>query len=387
MDEQKEFQTNSNPPQNQNLNNPIPAGIPADATFVVEPQVTEPVPDIVIPTLRTYKSDINQTVSRDKISTAKILIAEQNKQKTQDEKNSNTSITRPTNILVLILSIILITAAIGVIIYFGYTKVIKQTFTTEIKLPESFLFIFNKQEFIDVSVGYSQITQDVRVVLNNTNLKDGMYTEIVFYKNSQNTKEKERINSSEFLSLYGIKLPTNIARSISKDFVYGTYKINGKNEPFLVLGINDYETLYSSMLVWESTLALDIKDFFPVLNNLFDITNNKNNIQLQTTATTSSMGTTTGINSVSSTTSSSSTSTSSLQNQLQTTEEQQQTINRNIRFIDVVFSNKDARSVRDPNGNPFFYYSFIDNTKILFAQDPRLLNEITKKIKAKSLVR
>lgn len=385
MDEKKEFQTNSNPPQNQFTPNPIPAGIPVDATLAVETQTTEPVPDIEIPTLRTYKSDIHQTVNKDKISTAKILIAEQNKQRVQQEKNEDTSIKRPTNILVLILSVILITGAIAIIGYFGYTKVIKQTFTTEIKVPESFLFIFDEQKFVDVSVGYSQIIQDVKDSLNNVELKDGLYTEFVFYKNNQSTKEKERISSSEFFSLYGIKLPTNIARSISKDFVYGSYKINGKQEPFLVVGITDYEMYYSSMFVWESTLALDIKDFFPVLTNLFDITNNKNNIQFQITSTSSnSIATTTGTTSISNASSSSSTST--LQ-QIETPEEHQQTINRSIRFIDVVFSNKDARAVRDPNGTPFFYYAFIDNTKVIFAQDPRLLNEVIKKIKAKSLVR
>jgi hypothetical protein len=58
-----------------------------------------------------------------------------------------------------------------------------------------------------------------------------------------------------------------------------------------------------------------------------------------------------------------------------------------VRFIDVVFSNKDARVVRDSNGNPLFYYAFIDKTKILFAQNPKVLNEISRKIKEKKLVR
>lgn len=387
MDEQKEFKTDSNSTQNNISQNTIPAGIPVDATSVVKPESNEPVPDIEIPTLRTYKSDINQTVNKDKISTAKILIAEQNKQKIEQEKNEDTSIKRPTNILVLLLSILLIISAIAVIGYFGYTKVIKQTFNTEIKLPESFLFIFDNQKSIDISGGYSQVVQGVKSVLDSSEIKDGTYTEFVFYKNNQETKGKERISSSEFFSLYGIKLPTNISRSISKDFVYGTYKINGKNEPFLVLGVNDYQVVYSSMFVWESTLALDVKDLFPVLTNLFDITKIKNNTQNQVSTTTTSVVASTTIKTNYSSTTNATSAISIQTDKVQTPEEQQQVINRSVRFIDVVFSNKDARAIRDSNGTPFFYYAFIDNTKILFAQDPRLLNEIIKKVKSKSLVR
>jgi hypothetical protein len=62
-------------------------------------------------------------------------------------------------------------------------------------------------------------------------------------------------------------------------------------------------------------------------------------------------------------------------------------INRNIRFLDSIFSNNDARAVRDPNGNPFFYYAFLDKTKVLFAQDPKVLSQIKQKIKEKNLVR
>jgi hypothetical protein len=371
MDEQKELQNDSTP-----LDTAIQSPI-------------EVTPDIDIPTLRTYKGDINQTVNRDKISTAKILIAEQNRQKVRQEKVMDTSIKRPTNILVLILSIALIVVSLGAIGYFGYTKVMVKIIEP-VKVPMSFLFIFDQEKFIEVSQDTLNLFQDVQKEVDSlASAKNETYTDIIFYKTNSGTKENVRISSLEFFNLFDISLPINIKRSISNNFVYGMYKTDGRMEPFLVLGINDYETMYSSMFIWESTLALDIKDLFPVLRDLFDLTKNKQ-IQINTDVATTTQTTSTSTLA----TSTNATTTAPSIDIAITPEEQKQLniekttqINRTIRFIDIVFSNKDARAVRDPNGNPFFYYSFIDKTKIIFAQDPKLLTEISRKIKEKNLVR
>jgi hypothetical protein len=363
-----------------------------------EPQVdsiasqapVEPIPDIDIPTLRTYKSDINQTINRDKISTAKVLIAEQNRQRKTQEKFSDTSIKRPTNILVLLLSIILIVAALGGIGYFGYTKVIVKSFDP-VTVPISFLFIFDQEKFIDSEKDPSEVYQSVESNMQSiSQSKDGTYTDFIFYKTNPETNDKTRITSAEFFKLYDISLPTNIARSIAKEFVYGAYKTEGKTEPFLVLGISEYETMYSTMFVWEETLALDIKDLFPVLKDLFDLTKKRpiTEVALQATSTaTTIQKTSTSTIKATSTATTTSQIPLSPEQEFQKQIEDQRVINRNISFIDTVFSNKDVRAVRDQNGTPFFYYSFIDKTKILFAQDPKVLSEISRKIKEKSLVR
>lgn len=400
MNEQKELQTNSAPSQVP-PSAPIPSGIPHDASVgmgidsPVEPEKPiEVTPDIEIPTLRTYKSDVHQTVNKDKISTAKIFIAEQNRRRKQDEV-AQTSIKRPTNIVVLLLSIILIVASLGGIAYFGYTRVLVKTFEP-IAVPVSFLFIFDQEKLIEISEDTFDIPFEVqKQVASLSTANNETYTDIVFYKIDPTTEENSRITSTEFLELFEINLPTNIRRSISNSFVYGMYKTDGKIEPFLVLGINDYEVMYSSMFVWESTLALDIKDLFPVLKDLFDLTKRKQ-LQIAIDAATTTPATSTSISATSTATTTPATTTVPIveveteltpEEQYKLEVEQTTQINRSIRFIDIVFSNKDARAVRDPNGTPFFYYAFIDKTKILFAQDPKLLNEISRKIKEKNLVR
>lgn len=370
MDEQKELETNS----------------------VTLESTTEPLPDIDVPTLRTYKGDISHTVTHDKITTAKILLAEQKKEERSQGIISETSIKRPTNILMTILSVIFILAGIGAIGYFGYTEVVKKTFSP-ITVPASFLFIFDKEKFIDGTKDKYEIYADVEKNIQElSTLKDGTYTDLVFYKSDPKTEEKKRITSADFFALYEINLPTNIARSISQDFVYGIYKIDGRLEPFLVVGLVDYENTFSSMFIWEQTLALDIKDLFPTLKNLFDIT--KRNIVTNqeiatTTASSTVVGTTTEIAVAQATTTSVATTTEIVtpEQQAEQEVEQREVINRTVRFIDLVFSNKDTRAVRDPKGTPIFYYAFINRDKILFAQDPKIVGEINRKIKEKSLIR
>jgi hypothetical protein len=392
MDEQKELQKNS---ATQNTQTPsIPSGIPQEMSFdiqtkeVVLENPNEPIPNIEIPTLRTYKSDINQTVNRDKISTAKILIAEQNRQRTNQNKDFDTSIKRPTNILFLILSVTLIVIGVGGIGYFGYKKVVKPIPAPAVA-PATFLFVFDQQKFVDGTKDLIEIRQAISSHASElASAKDETFVDVIFYKTNPDTKQNTRITASELFLAYDISLPVNISRNLGKDFVYGLYKTNGKVEPFLVLSITDYEIFYPTMFTWESTLALDIKDLFPNLFNLFDITRRQtNNIAVATSTSATSTSTSTSTKNIIPT---KATTTEPILTPEQIRQQQieaRNVINRDVRFIDSVFSNHDARAIRNSNGNPFFYYAFIDKTKILFAQDPKVLNQIKQKIKEKSLVR
>lgn len=380
----------------------IPSGIPEDASTGMldskEVEIQNPaeqVPDIDIPTLRTYKSDISQTVNKDKISTAKILIAEQNRNKQEQIKNFDTSIKRPTNIIVLLISIVLIVSAVGALGYFGYTKITanKVDFVPTVA-PTTFLFVFDNQKYINAETDVFDLENNLDSISKEAeSFENRTYTDVIFYKTDSETKENSRITALEFFSKFDIDLPTNIARSIGRDFVYGLYTENGKTEPFLVVSIIDYEIAYSSIFTWESTLALDIRSLFPNLKDLFDISKNKmipplDNPIIANATTTNATSTEIATTTASTTITSTSTEPElSPEEQIEKQIEMRNVINRNIRFLDIVFSNKDARTVRDSNGTPFFYYSFIDKTKIIFAQKPELLSEITRKMKEKSLVR
>ncbi len=355
MDEQKELEKNSAPAEH-----------------------VEEVPDIEIPTLRTYKSDINRTVHQDKITTAKILMAEQRKESVSKEKKSQTSVKKPGNLFALIFGVLFVAGAIGLIGYFGYTKIIKKTFQA-INIAPSFLFIFDDEQFIDASKDRTQVISEVDQTMTEiAQMKDGTFTDIIFTTDDTNTDETVRITSSKFFEIYGIALPTNISRSISQDFVYGVYKTNGRIEPFLVVGLVDFENAFDTMFIWETTLALDIKDIFPVLKNLFDISKRSTIIDTPVVATSTASTTITSTSTISASTTATTASSTPIEElspeeEFQRQNELRQIINRTIRFVDIVLYNRDVRGVRDSNGNPFFYYTFVDRNKILFAQDDPLV--------------
>ncbi len=340
----------------------------------------DPLPDIEIPTLRTYKNDIGRTVETDKITTAKILLAEQKKQEKQKAFVPETSVKKPKNILALLLGLLFTAGAIGVVGFFVYTKLLPKTPEITFNTSSFFLFAFDKEELVDVAKSKSEVFANVNTVIASASQgKEGTYTDIVFYKTDPVTEAASRISAADFFKLYEVELPTNIARSISKDFVYGLHKSGTTVEPFVVIGLVDFENAFGSMFAWEPTLAIDMKEFFPKLKELF-ADNPEVPLEIPV-ATTTATSTATSTAAVASSTPVAATSTAT------TTVPAYKPINRNVQFVDVVLANRDTRALRDENGTPYFYYTFIDRDKILFAQDPSLIPDIVRKIREKQLVR
>jgi len=345
----------------------------------------DPFHDVEIPNLRTYKSDISHTVQTDRVTSAKILMSEQRKRELKSAEENATSLKKPTNTFALIFGLLFGIAAIGMLGYFGYSQMknTKAPITT-FKNEYLFAFIFDDQKLIDTSKSKIEIYQNVENILSEAaNQKNNTYTDIVFFKTDQETKENERITTAQFFTLYDIALPFTIANSISKDFVYGIYKTSQKAEPFLIVGLVDYENAYDSMFDWEDLLAYDLKAFFPniqkilnppvVVNTIAPSANEEN-------ATSTESATTTQANTQSAS------STEQISGE-EFSEPLPEVVRRKVEFTDIVFSNKDTRTARDDNGNPFFYYAFIERDKILFAQDPVLVGEIIRKVKERQLIR
>jgi nitrate reductase NapE component len=372
MDEKNELEKNSN-------------------SSGTSPDPFEHVSDIQIPNIRTFKQDISQTIQQDKVTTAKILMAEQNKRVLEGKIETHEKVKTVKNTFAILASVILLVASVGLIGYFGYTKVNTKPPVVNPQ-ASTFLFVYENEKFIDVSLTREDIERKIQEYqIEASQGAQGTYTELVFFKTDSKTSNAERISSLDFFRLFEIPVITNVARSLSQDFTYGLYTTEGRTEPFLVVGLIDYENAYSSMFTWETTLAIDVRNIFPVLKNLFDVS------KIITAPQQSDIIATT------------------TQNPLEPIEEQDEdaieqdlqgevvvpddqvinleaqetieTINRTIRFTDVILSNYNTRAVRNENGSPFFYYAFIGKDKILFAQDPKLIGEIIRKTKQRDLIR
>lgn len=342
-----------------------------------------------ISALRTYKNDINHTVSEDKISTAKIMLAEQKAQEKKQAFVPETSVKKPKNIFALLLGLLFTVGAVGVLGFFAYTKLIPQTPNITFNTASFFLFAFDDEKFVDVQKSKTSVYAAVDTVIREVSeMKAGTYTDIVFYRNDQGADTASRIIAKEFFSLYDVELPANIELSVSDNFSYGLYKTEAGVEPFLVIGLVDFENAYASMFAWEPTLALDMKEFFPTLGAIFaDGPEVPEEVVVATTTATSTLATSTKPVATSTKPTATTTVAVATSTQATSTAPAYKPINRNVQFTDVVLANRDTRALRDENGNPYFYYTFIDKDKILFAQDSRLIGEIVRKVREKQLVR
>jgi hypothetical protein len=347
----------------------------------------DPLPDMQISALRTYKNDINHTVSEDKISTAKIMLAEQKAQEKKQEFIPETSVKKPRNIFALLFGLIFIAGAVGVLGFFAYTKLVPQTPNIAFNTSSFFLFAFDDEKFVDTKKSKTSIYAAVDTAIQEVSeMNEGTYTDIVFFRNDEEMGTSNRILAKEFFSLYDVDLPANIELSISDNFSYGMYRTDTSVEPFLVIGLVDFENAYASMFAWEPTLALDMKEFFPVLAALFaDGPEVPEEVTVATTTATTTIATSSV--SVATSTKSATTTPAVATSTQSTTTPAYKPINRNVQFTDVVLANRDTRALRDENGNPYFYYAFIDKDKILFAQDSKLIGEIVRKVREKQLVR
>lgn len=351
------------------------------------PAAPDPLPDVQLQALRTYKNDINHTVETDKITTAKILLAEQKQQDKVAQYVPETSVKKPKNIFALLFGLLFLVGGVGAIGYYAYTKMGPDVPKITMNTASFFLFAFDKEEFVSMAAPKNEIHQKVKEIVAQTALqaKENTYTDIVFYQTNAQTKESNRITATQFFDLYDIKLPTDIARSVSGDFTYGLYKNGTQVEPFLVIGLVDYEHAYDAMFTWEPTLALDMKDFFPNLERIFAPAVVPTPAALPVSATTTASST--PVTATSTLAATSTTAASTTPAVATTTAPTYAPINRSVQFIDVVLSNRDTRALRDQNGSPYFFYTFIDRDKILFAQDSRLIADIVRKIREKQLVR
>jgi hypothetical protein len=360
---------------------------PTDVDVPTRP--VDPLPDMQISGYRTYKNDKGHTVSEDKISTAKIMLADQKAQEKKQAFVPENSVKTPKNVFALLLGLLFTVGAVGVLGFFAYTKLIPQTPNIAFNTSSFFLFAFDEEKFVDAKKVKSDVYTAVNeAIRETTEMKEGTYTDIVLYKNDEETDEAKRVTAKEFFDLYEVNLPDNIERSMSDNFSYGLYRTETATEPFIVIGLVDFENAYASMFAWEPKLAFDMKQFFPTLGEIFSAGPEvPEEVVVATTTATSTLATST--KSVATSTKPTATTTTAVATSTQATSTipAYKPINRNVQFVDVVLANRDTRALRDENGTPYFYYTFIDKDKILFAQDSRLIGEIVRKVREKQLVR
>lgn len=303
--------------------------------------------------IRTFESDISDTIRSKKTSLTDIATAEQrkreelgeNKDIQTSEKSAFFQRLLEKRTLMIIGSVVALIVAITLILFAvlgskktdtvtpftGYQEMIFSNATKEMNLTG-----VNKKDFV------STILNERRT--NDSQL--GSITNILLLKDGGAIKRT--ITSSEFFDLLEVRLPSTLSRYIGSDFMFGLHSVRNV-EPFLILKTNSFENVFTGMLDWEKNMEKNLESIFiqPLSQNTADTS-----VEIDLSKTTNAVSTTTA------------------------TTTSEEFVNVKKIFEDMVVKNKDTRVIKDKKGEPILMYSFADRETIVITTNQYTMTEI-----------
>ncbi len=279
------------------------------------------------PIIRTYKSDVEETIQTSHISSINIAMAENRKMMGQAKLADVEKKKSRLNKNIFIISLVLIGG--GLLTFLAPQLLIQMNYgekKTPVEMVDSkpimTVDVEEKMNIKDIDLGRVSTTLKERVDQSSTKLGQ---IKNIFLTEGEGTAEK-LITSSNFLTLIKANVPSGIQRTLKDPYMFGLYNYNG-NQRFLILKIGEYDTTFSGMLSWETNLWQDFKELF----------------ELKSDDSASFSG--------------------SFSTEIK-------------KFQDATFNNKDCRVVKDFASNIVFLYSIIDKNTVVITTSTDTLKEI-----------
>ena len=287
--------------------------------------------------VRTFKSDAEEAIKTERMSSASIAIAEEKKKQKYEPFNPTDNVPKSKKILIFTISLLFVFGGIGAF-NFNYIKE-KINFGPEpkkaLEIP-SLITADSNLEFNLSNLGKKDASDSLYETVRTTDIKYGLMQNIYITKNIiENEKEiKKIIGSKEFMQLISSKIPDILFRSLSSKYMLGTHSLNS-NYPFIILKTDSYENAFAGMLSWEKDMAGDLIALFP----------RKLPLSMQEGTTTT-----------------------------------EQILAYKKEFEDVLVKNRDTRALKDESGNTFLTYSMIDKETIIITSNTDTLTELFNRI-------
>lgn len=293
------------------------------------------------PIIRTYKSDMQETIESGHLSSINIAVSQSNRMAKDMQTGVEEEKKFKINKNILIISIVLIIGgSIAVAVPYFLVHKDSEVVPVQNNLTGSALIAADIEEKINVQdLNLDRVTTTLEERVQQSNTKLGQIKDI--YLTQGSSVNEKNITAQQFLTLIKAHVPDNITRTLKSDYMFGMHNFNG-NQKFLILKVGDYASTFSGMLSWENNLWQDFKVLFALQND--------------STVNDSASSTDAG------------------------------TINPFVieikKFQDATFSNKDVREVKDSSGNIIFLYSIVDDTTVVITTSTDTLKEIVARINA-----
>jgi hypothetical protein len=292
------------------------------------------------PIVRTYKSDVEETIQTGHISSVNIAVAEHEKMRDRAIGNIAGENKSGINKNILILSIVLVLGG-ALAILIPYFLVQKQAAPAPAKVetvPSGAFLAADVEEKINIkNINLNRFPTTLKERVDQSALTLGQIKNIYFTE-GDGVNEKI-ITADKFLTLLGANVPPEISRTLRPEYMFGMYSYNG-TQRFLILRVGSYDTTFAGMLSWEVTLWQDFKETFGLKSE-------------DTASGTPATGTPASISGL-----------------------------EVKKFEDASFDNKDDRVVRDSTGKIIFLYSIIDNNTVVIATSQNTMHEIISRMGA-----
>ncbi|MFA6227489.1 MAG: hypothetical protein WC631_03385 [Candidatus Paceibacterota bacterium] len=284
------------------------------------------------PMIRTFKSDVEETIQSQHLSSINIALAENKKMMERIQNAEFEQKTAKKNYTILIISTIFI---VGGILAFAvpYFLVNRQNTAPVVQVKSTMIITPDLDEKINVDgLNLDRIASTLSERVEQSSIRLGGIKNL-YLTEGQAVNEKT-IDTTKFLYLIKSHTPPEILRTLKPEYMFGMHNFNG-NQRFLILKVGSYENSFSGMLAWETNLWSDFKTLFalPTIIQSGQI----KGIEIAT-------------------------------------------------FQDAIYSNKDSRVVKNSSGNIMFLYSIIDKDTIVITTNTKTLNEIiSRSLKAQTV--
>jgi hypothetical protein len=277
--------------------------------------------------VRTYATDIAEMMRKEKGSIIKIALAEQTRREKFQKKKDPTS---TKNVIVVMLGFILIVGGIMVFIYaiINQNKPVSVVNTNNGILPS--LFFTENQVQIDMSnLNKSELFNAIQLQVENKTLVLKTINNLFISYNT--TSGQTQVPSTVFVQKLNLNVPDNLFQNLYSQFMLGIYAKEPKNNLFVVFKIKDFNDSFIAMRDWEGTMLSDLVRLFRI--------------------DTSSAG--------------------------------KNIFNKN--FETVTLGNKEARVIKDSEGNVMLAYIFLNSKTIMITSDTDSVEEVVKRLNLQTL--
>jgi len=275
--------------------------------------------------IRTYSADIADIMRREKGSVIKIALAEQERRNAYKEKRDPTS---TKNLLVVLFGVIFIVA--GILIFVSSFMNRNSPIPVVVPITSPSLVYSENQTQTDITNltrgnFYSSIHSTVAADFAEEKTITNMFI------TNQSSAGKSLLSANIFFNKLGIVLPDEVSKSLTGQFMLGSYKLDGKGNMFMILKVKDFNQSFIAMKDWEVSMVNDLVRLFQV-----DAKSYAGDIFLG-------------------------------------------------RFKDGVTFNKESRNLYDDDGALVFSYIYLDRNTILMTNHTPSVDEIIKRINSQSI--